>query len=362
MSTTDRFRPESMSSGDEAGRLRAELGRLCRGRGATSVDLRARLGPEIDELLRIHRRNVSRSPTDAAERSPRSDLTTLLAAGVARLPADLRLVAAAALGLEPSAQGRFLIDRIGWLTGRIGRDERTVRRRLGEALALLAEALLVLRDEALAPAGPPDPPSDPGTARPARDAPDAQDARDPWYLRQMRSLVRLDLPQPEVYEERVVVATRDGLESVVLSASLPRPGSQAVGGRELHADVLSGGLLTARERPSESLFRFVVTLPRPLAAGADHRLTVRLTLAPGQAMADYYGLTPLTRCDEFQLRLRFSPASPPSGVWLLDGVPPRIADDDPSGLPAVELDRVGECLLTFPAPRLGRSHGARWQL
>ncbi|SNQ49439.1 conserved hypothetical protein [Frankia canadensis] len=90
-------------------------------------------------------------------------------------------------------------------------------------------------------------------------------------------------------------------------------------------------------------------------------MALRLTLGAGQVMADHYGFIPLTRCELFHLRLRFSPTRPPAGVWLLDGVPPRTADDDPAGLPSLNLDAVGESLLTFPAPREGRSHGACWR-
>jgi hypothetical protein len=177
----------------------------------------------------------------------------------------------------------------------------------------------------------------------------------------MSSLLRLDLPSPEVFEERRIVATVSGLETVTITVSLPRAAGEAAGERDLLADAAYGGILIRRERPSDSQFRFVVALPRSLAHGDVHELALRLRLPPGQRMAAHYGFTPIVRCDEFRLRARFPTTAPPREVWLLDGVPPRTLDDEPAGLSPVVLDRAGEAKVHFTRLVLGCSYGLRWR-
>ncbi|WP_460370327.1 hypothetical protein, partial [Actinocorallia lasiicapitis] len=101
--------------------LYLELRRLTRGRGLRTAEL-DRLAPWL--------------PGDRAQ------VTEALHRGVAGLPADLRLVALAVLGLHPETEERFLGQRISWLSDRLDRDARTVRRRVDEAFRLLSSGLL----------------------------------------------------------------------------------------------------------------------------------------------------------------------------------------------------------------------------
>jgi hypothetical protein len=238
------------------------------------------------------------------------------------------------------AQQRFLRDRMEWLAAYVNRDERTVRRRVDEAVALLAERI-----------------GDAGwQSRRAAETPSGG-----WHLESVRTLVRVDGSGYEVLEDRRIMATGPPLDTLALAVSLPRFGETPARERDLLADVMYGGLLIRRERPSESLFRFIVELPHVLRPGDTHEFGVRFAAPPGQEMAPHYAFTPLTRCDACHIRVRFGHRRP-ERLWLLNGLPPRTIDDDPEGLPPAEVDRVGEAETSFANLGLGLGYGFRWQV
>src|SRR4051794_15286567 len=104
--------------------LYQELRKLCRGRGLLTPDLDRVMGPALTELSGAGGRRA---------------LAALLTERTESLPADLRLAARVALALHPHANQRFLSERLDWLAADSRRDIRTVRRRVEEALSLLAE-------------------------------------------------------------------------------------------------------------------------------------------------------------------------------------------------------------------------------
>jgi hypothetical protein len=306
---------------DEREQVRRELRLLCRGRGVLAPDLRRRIGPRLAARL-----------SDAGERGA---IVDWLRGHVRQLPGDLRLAASVGLGLHPPADARFLGERLDWLAGHLAREQRTVRRRLDEALALLAELVSTSN---------PTPPVEPSATGGS------------WYSRSVRALVTLDRGEPEVFEERAIVAAGPAVDAVTLAMSIPRiPGQDPP---EVLVDVLHGGLLTRTERPSASHFKFVVELPREVGPDDEHHLGLRYRLRPGQQMTPHYALIPLSRCDRFTLRVRF-PAPPPT-VRLLAGVPTRSLDDDPGELPVVEPDRAGEVFVRFAGLTPGLGYGLRW--
>lgn len=314
--------------------FRAELRRLCKGRGLLGPDLGDRIGPAL------HRRmSVAGLAGPGAPR--RAVLVDWLESWLRELPEDLRLAARVALGLHPRAARRFLSDRVSWLAGELDRDERTVRRRIDEALDLLTELMTDRAAQAMAAIRPPEGPSG-------------------WYFECVRSVVRLDTPGPEVFEERRVVATVHDLDSLVIAVSLPVPGHPVADRADLFAEVVFGGRLSARERPSESLFRFLIDLPRAMHAGDRHDLALRFWLPPEQPMAPHYALTPLVRCDRLLVRVKFADKALPAHVWRVDGVTPRMLDDAPAGLPEVTVNRVAEAEAVFTELALGHAYGLRW--
>jgi hypothetical protein len=184
-----------------------------------------------------------------------------------------------------------------------------------------------------------------------------------WYVESLHSLVRLDGPVPVAWEERVVVALADGLTELESAVSLgPTPPAEQGGSAEsrLEVEVLHGGRLVVREKLSASVFRSVLLLPHPLAAGERHRFGLSITMPAGQPMAPHYVLTPFRRYDSFDLSVRFPRPGGPQQVWRVSAVPPRTLDDPPTGGELVRPDRFGELSLNFTDLRVGLSYGVRW--
>ncbi|WP_131741837.1 hypothetical protein [Actinomadura roseirufa] len=331
--------------------LLAEFRRLCRGRGVQAPDLLQRLGPRLSAHLSARLTGPPGARTPPAD--PRRALLALLADLADALPDDLRTAARAALGLDPRL--RFLQERQHWLARHLERDVRTARRRVDDALALMAEALESSASRAPAGRGGAENSmaAAPGKAAPSKAA--------DWYAESVQALLRLDQDAPTVHEERRIVVTAPTLEVITVSVSLPRAPAAGSGARRtLLADMLFGGLMAGTERPSESHFRFLVRPPGPLRAGDRHSFGLCYRVPAGQPMAPHYALTPLNPCAEFRLRIRFAADRPPARVWLLDGVPPRALDDDPAGLPLVPLDAAGEAEARFTDLALGLGYGFRW--
>jgi hypothetical protein len=305
--------------------LQRELRELCRGRGVLGPDLPRRLGPAI----------AARVGGDSPA-AQRGKVVEWLTGYLGLLPADLQLVASVGLGLHPPAEARFLGDRLQWLGEHVDREQRTVRRRLDEALTFLAELML----SAEAAAGPA------ATSTPAEE----------WYYSSIRTLVSLDRGDPEVIEQRTIVPTGKGLGTVTLAMSVARAADGST--PEVGADILFGGLLSRTERPSRSQVRFVIELPNVIGPDEEHLLCLRYRLGAGQRMPQHYALIPMSRCDEFRLRIRF--ALPAPQVWLLPGVLPRSLDDDLGELGAVSPNRAGEAVVSFAALQRGLGYGLRW--
>jgi hypothetical protein len=164
-------------------------------------------------------------------------LTNTLGALAEFLPTDLSLAARAALALHPEAQQPFLADRVQWLADRLERDVRTARRRVDLGLAAMAERGATPADRTV----------------PAPSAPQAaRDAGDDWYVREFRALLRLDQPAPEAMERRVIVANKDGLDTVEALITIPRDRTARTASHDLSVEVLYGATITSRERVTAS--------------------------------------------------------------------------------------------------------------
>jgi hypothetical protein len=253
------------------------------------------------------------------------------------LPEDLRLAATVGLGLHPDAQQGFLDARISWLADRLHCKERTARRRLDTALRLLTEELVREAERPLANADP-----------------------DGWYIESFRALVRMDIDPPEAIEERVAVATVDGLTELAASVSVPRHPDDKSETHQLDVELVYGGRLELREQPYESYFRNVITLPTPLNAGQQHKYAMKVRLPPGQPMAPHYVHVPLRRSDHFELRIRFDPARLPPIVWRLTEVATAVIYEDKPKSDVLEPDRFGEISCEFRNLRQGYGYGLRW--
>ena len=310
--------------------LAAELAALRKGRGLLDRDLSGRVGAAATRVFAIQ--------PDDDDAVVRAKVIAKVHEFSAQIPADLREAVNVALGLDPRAQHRYLADRTLWLATKKEWNERTARRRIDTAFESLAEAAL-------------------------RGIVDSSHRhRDDWYVRRLKSLMRLDTPTPELCEERTITATRDGLNEIVVRFSLPRPTQDSPTAHGLTVDVQRGARIVETERPSEFHFRFVLSLPRPLMTGESHDYQIVFRLPQGQPMAPHYVFQPLTHCEHFALRVRFDLDDTPREVWLVDGVPSRILDDPLWRGDSLVLDEVGEIDLDFDAPRVGLSYGVAWRM
>jgi hypothetical protein len=197
--------------------------------------------------------------------------------------------------------------------------------------------------------------------QPIPPAPSGADDADGWYVESFTALLRLDAEPIEAQEQRVIVATADGLSELVTSISVPRRPDDPGQTHRLDAELLHGGSLERREQPYESYFRNVITLPRPLRAGEHHQYAMRLRIPPGQPMSPHYVHVPFRRSDYFDLRVRFSRERPPRAVWMLSGVPTAVIYERGPATETLAPDRFGEIHVEFRDLRLGLGYGVCWQ-
>ncbi|MEU0532026.1 hypothetical protein [Amycolatopsis tolypomycina] len=313
----------------EDGLLR-ELITLRRGWGLEADRLRSRLGPLVSGWCEIHR--------TTSDREARRVLRAAISAAIAEFPADDKLAVNVALGIAPGAQHALLSARIGVLADRLRISERTARRRVDRSFARLAAEI------------------EAGT-RPGNGVPDPDEG---WFVKRLNVLVRLDTAEPEVTEERLVVATREGLDRISGQFTVPRTEDGGEGERDVAVDARHGVRITGGTREGLRHFRWLLDLPRPLSRGESHTYSLVHRIRDGLPIRPSYVFVPLVSCESFDVRVRFDPRRPPRVVWRLDRVPPSVLADPPQPGDALPLDGACEVAQEFAAPQLGYAYGLRW--
>lgn len=313
----------------EDGLLR-ELTTLRRGWGLEADRLRDRLGPIVAGWCEIHR--------TANDREARRVLRDAISAAIAEFPADDRLAVNVALGIAPGSQHALLSDRVGVLADQLRVSERTARRRIDRSFARLAAEI-----EA--------------AAKPGDDVPDPDQG---WFVKRLRAIVRLDTPGPELIEERLIVATRDGLSRITAQFTVPRLEDGHDGERHVAADAQHGVRITDAKRVGQRHFRWLLDLPRPLSRGDTHTYALVVRIEDGLPIRPSYTFVPLVACESFTVRVRFDPRRLPWRVWRVDRVPPSVLADPPQPGTPLPLDGACEVAQEFTAPQLGYAYGLRW--
>jgi transcriptional regulator with XRE-family HTH domain len=191
-------------------------------------------------------------------------------------------------------------------------------------------------------------------------APDADNSQG-WFVESFSALLRLDTEPIEALEQRVIVATADGLSELATSVSVPRHPADADQSHGLESELLHGGSLELREQPYETYFKNVIVLPRPLRKGERHEYALRLRIPAGQPMASHYVYVPFSRSDHFDLRVRFNPRHLPQAVWTLRGAPTAVIYQREPLAEMLTPDRFGEVHVSFRSLRLGLGYGVCWQ-
>jgi hypothetical protein len=310
--------------------LLEELISLRKGRGVNSVGID--VGPTLRELCGIESGDVPGVV--------RRKLVRQLGQWADRLPPDAGVAARVALAMHPEAQQRFLSERTQWLAHSIERDDRTARRRMDEALRLMADL---------------DAKDDHGRA------PVAAPPLEEHYIAEHWALVRLDQPTRETYERRVIVANVNGLEEVDAVLTLPRDRPSRPGAPQLDMDVLYGAAVVDRVKETDTRFRYRLRLPTPLNAGQAHEYSIVYRIPPRQFVRPHYVFIPHRRCNALTLRVRFPLDRLPADVRRVDHGYLRDLDDEMVGDP-ISPDGVGELLLTFTGLVNGMAYGARWRV
>jgi hypothetical protein len=322
-----------------------ELVRLRRGWGLQNSNLRERVGPQLTRLCRID--------SSDNDRSIQQKIRAWLAPLNAELAPDLQRALALALAIDHEYQHRQLTLRVDRLAAELSCQPRTARRRIDHAFQSLAQVALQRRTA--------DTETDPETG---------------WCLRSLRSVFRLDTPTPELHETRTIVATRDGLDTIAVRASLPKPPGNDTPNHDtpnhdtpnhdtpthdIVADLVYGARIVSVERIHDSQhFRWTLALPRSLSTGDEHEYQMYYRIPPRQAMRPHYAFLPLIPCESFVVRMRFPVSRLPVAIWRLDGVPPRLLDDDRPGAHRLRPDGAGEVELRFTDLKQGRGYGLAW--
>jgi hypothetical protein len=181
-----------------------ELVTLRKGRGLNETRIRDRIGPVLHTVCKLD---------GASHGETRQQLIRVFREAAEQLPSDLARAYNAMFGLSAEYQLATLTERQSVLANQLGCDLRTVRRRCDDALQLAAEKLIVSD-------GPP-------SYKPGRtpvlithSSEEANILQGSWYLRRFTALVRVDLPRPEIREERCIVAGVDDLTSVTASTGI----------------------------------------------------------------------------------------------------------------------------------------------
>jgi hypothetical protein len=203
-------------------------------------------------------------------------------------------------------------------------------------------------------------------ARAAETAPGPAARADPgslWRVRSFFALLRLDTPTPELYETRTVLANQR-LDEVVIRLDLPRPPKHEAPARPLAIDALYGARIRSVQRSDDGRhYRLTVALPRVLEPEDQLEFCLHYRVPAGEPIRDHYAIVPLDPCDYGTVRVRFPADRPPSAVWRLSAVPPRLLDEATAvpGADRPDLDGAGEVVLAFRGLREGYGYGLAWQ-
>lgn len=256
------------------------------------------------------------------------------------LPPDLAKAIRAALALDAAVTDRFLKDRVDRYARDIDRDPRTAKRRVEEGLRLLAE--LIARSQ------PADPSADPDNAF----------APDGWEIIGLTATLLLDRDPPQLYERRRIVATRNGLDQIVVSLSAPPAADEGRQRPIIRLDMLDGGTIVEEVVEPGGHYRGTVRLPHALAAGEEHEYSFTFSTHARRFVRPYYALTPFRRCRWFRLTVRFGPEVEPGPIRRLNGVPPRILTE--AAGEELAPDPHGAVEAYFTNLRAGLSYGICW--
>ncbi len=297
---------------------------LLKGRGLNRPRLRDHVRPALAEALAL--------PPDLTDVQTRTWLREALTRAVRVLPPDLADTFLTAAGV--TSQARLLEERLSEAGERQQRGLRTMRRRLDDAKAGVADALT-------------HPWQGVATAGRSPEVPD-------WEWDEVRAT--LDLTGRRYTSERTVRSTRDGLARVSEVVSLP---VQAPENITLHVEALDGGTCAGVEPVGPASWRLDLDLPRPLASGELHRYVVSIVLPPEAPVRTRLGIVPLRDTRSYTATVLLGPELRLASLRRLEGIPPGELDPE-AGVP-LDVDGGAQVVShTFTDMAAGHRYGLMW--
>ncbi|MBN6036041.1 hypothetical protein JYK18_14195 [Amycolatopsis sp. 195334CR] len=252
------------------------------------------------------------------------------------LPVDSAQMIRGAFGIQGTSSP-FYQDRVRQLAISMDRDDRTVRRRIDDAIEQMAQL-----------------------AHSSVGSNSSQLKDRSWHTEELRVALILDLDTPEVFETRRIIIDADELAEVdfALTADVSRSTKAESPKLPVEIDMIYGGTLYFRVMESSDRARMMLRLPMPLRRGALHEFGLRMRV-PGPPEELHYVCVPRKQCDFFDLRVRFGKECPES-VDLIESAFQGDIRDPYVKNEKIIPDGAGEVHVQFRSLTPGFAYGIRW--
>jgi hypothetical protein len=317
----------------DASGMYGEFTKLRQGPGVRHGSLRRRLGPQL-----LHLCGISDQDTQTLVRRKATRTIDHL---IREYPSETKKILLAVLGMDTEASHATLDRRLAWLAVTLRWAQRTVRRRVDEALRMLSEdAVAEARITAAA-------------------------ARLGYAVETLDVTVTIEGDRVAVVQRRLRIrAVHESLEVIHCKVGVPRPLSRQ--GEDPVLDIaVRGGRLEHYERRAGAegdIIVYSVEPHHPIAKGETYDFCVSVTIPPEQPMAQHFVVTPRTAVGSVRIRVQFDPMKPPTGVWRVSHAFHREIDRIAPEDVMLQLDQsgaVGIVVHDFDGPS-GLASGLAW--
>jgi len=304
--------------------ISAELRELHRGRGIRRPNIQRWLGAELQRILGI---DPSTNDDEA-----RAALTKLLDENTQAFPRDLRYLILMASGV--SSDEPFLEQRLAVAERVLDRSPRVLRRRLRTAEQLLGEALAVAHADTRGPF------NDHGWR---------------WEDHELDLVLAEDAT---LTLTRTVRSLTDRPKQIHEAFGIP---GRLEPNTDLTFTALEGLEVVEVLRPSKTLWRVALELPKDLARGEIRQTKLQVHVPRAHAMNPFLALAPLRPAHTLKVSIDFGTPPVARRAWVMDGV---IASDmagigdEVRELSLEESSRVGA---SFSRPYPGLAYGIGWE-
>lgn len=303
--------------------LQRDLKALHHGRGVRRPKVSTWIGADLRAIM-----GVASGCTDA---ELRSTLIRLLTRSLQSLPKDLRYLFRVAVGLD--ADLPKLEERLAVASRALDRSGRVLRRRLRDAEALLADALLQERPE----------------------TGNWWDA-DGWQWLGIRAHLVLREDAVLILDQEVLALTA---QPKFIHQMFTIPGLTA--DEEPDFEAVAGVGLVQVERTCPTGWRVSLELPRDMVGGETLETALRIRVPRASALQPYLAIAPVRESSGIVVEVDFGAAPTAASYWMLDAVlPSDLGAAGTMGVPADAKPAMGQVSASFERPRVGLAYGIAW--